>query len=354
MKLSTPLFAAALALPLALALRAPADQVAFRVSGTSLTKTFELKTEMSQDDMSIRMNGNDMSGMVGDIEMTMVSTQSVVVTDEYADLRDGRPARLVRNYDTLSANTHTTTTASSPQVPSGEQDLPAKSELTGKKVVFQLGSDGEYAVRYPEGVDGDQELLEDLWEDMDMRALLPTKEVSEGDAWELDLELFKHVLTPGGNLKIMPDLSAIEGMPSSMSGGGFNEMLGDLKGKANATYAGSEEVDGAKVALIKLEFKVDTARDMTEMISEMMAQAPQMEGMTMTVASADSETSIEGEGELRWNLALGHLHSLEITGTISMTSDVQIDVSVSGQQMTQEISTTMSGNFEQSAKVGAR
>jgi len=352
MKISKPLFAAALALPLALALRAPADQVAFRVSGSSLTKSFELKTEMSQDDMSIRMNGNDMSGMIGDIEMTMVSTQSVVVTDEYADLRDGRPARLVRSYDALSANTHTTTTSSGP-MPGGEQDLPAKSELTGKKVVFQLGADGEYAVRYPEGVDGDQELLEDLWEDMDMRALLPTKEVSQGDSWDLDLELFKHVLTPGGNLKILPDLSAIEGMPSSMSGG-FNDMLGDLKGKAKATYAGSEEVDGAKVGLIKLEFKVDTARDMTEMIREMMEQAPKMDGMEMSVSSADSETSIEGEGELRWNLALGHLHSLEINGTIAMTSDVEVAVSVSGQEMTQEISTSMSGNFEQSAKVGAR
>jgi hypothetical protein len=353
MKISTPLFALALALPLALALRAPADQVAFRVAGSSLTKTFELKTEMSQDDMSIRMNGNDMSGMIGDIEMTMVSTQSVVVTDEYGELRDGRPARLVRNYDALTANTHTTTTASSPQVPSGEQDLPAKSELAGKKVVFQLGSDGDYAVRYPEGVDGDQELLADLWEDMDMRALLPAKEVSPDESWELDLDLFKHVLTPGGNLKLMPDLSAIDGMPSSMTGGGFNDMLGELKGKANATYVGSEEVDGAKVGLIKLSFKVDTARDMTEMITEMMERVP-MEGMEMTVSSADSETSIEGEGELRWNLTLGHLHSLEINGTISMTSDVQFAVSVGGQEMTQDISTSMSGNFEQSAKVGAR
>ena len=57
---------------------------------------------------------------------------------------------------------------------------------------------------------GEAELLTNLDEDMDLRALLPAKEVAKGDAWDIDTKSLKSLLLPGGDLKLKPHEGAEE------------------------------------------------------------------------------------------------------------------------------------------------
>ena len=99
-------------------------------------KTFENKAEFTLDHLSLSMNGQE-SPMQPEMEMTLNSTQKVVVTDEYLANRDGAPKKLRRSYDELANGvTMAMKMEMMGQSQSHDQDVKGESELEGKKVVF--------------------------------------------------------------------------------------------------------------------------------------------------------------------------------------------------------------------------
>ena len=332
--------------PAILAFSARGQVVRFQpAKGTVLTKSIETNEELSLEDMSMVMNGQELDPSMVGMEMTTTTQRRVVVTDEYASLDGGRTQRLRRTFDEL--NFSTSTSMSNQMMGDMDSQVDGESELEGLTVVFEWDADSEeYTVEFDEDSDGDEDLLEDLTQEIDLLGFLPEDEVAEGDSWELEPEIFRSILAPGGSLKIEPDESSVQDMPM-----GSNRMpspdkaLGEFGGEATAEFVDVREVDGVRVALIRIEFEISTASDLTELMQEMMADAPLPDGMEieMEVESFDMEIVYEGEGELLWNLEGGHLHSFEISGEKTQTVDNSMSVSMAGQAMAMEQSMTMAG-----------
>ncbi len=311
-------------------------------AGTTLTKTFETSTQMTLDDMTMVMNGQEMDASQLGMEMSSDTTTTITVTDSYEAMADGQVTKLVRSFDELSMTN--SVQVSNTMMPDTDTDLDGSSDLEGLEVVFTWNEEsGEYEVAFSEDSGGDEELLDGLEQDMDLSGLLPSEEVSEGSTWEVDPQAIRALLAPGGSLKLEVE---VEESPMGMGPQPSpDQYIGDLEGDVTAGFSGIQEKDGVQVAVIDLEINVVTANDLTDVMSEMMENAPAPGGMEMEmdVEAFDMEFTLEAEGQLYWNLATGTVHSLEISGDAVTTMDTSMNMSVSGQELSMEQTLSMSG-----------
>jgi hypothetical protein len=281
--MKTPILPLALA-PLALALVPLADEVRYHPKeGLTLTREVRRSYELKLEEISVEVNGQPME-VEGEMEIR--DSLHIVVDDEIVKVGDGRPAKLVRDYETLSGET----TESS----EGEDTTRERSSaLEGKKVAFTWDSDEErYDVAFAGG-EGDGSLLEGLQEDMDLRAFLPSGEVDDGDSWDVDAAAMATLLRPGGEVK----LKISEGQdPANEMGAEFAE---NLSGDVTATYRGTREVDGVQLAVIEIEAKVETRGGDEE-----------SQGVAL---------AFELKGEMLWHQGEGRLHSVELRGPMRVT-----------------------------------
>jgi hypothetical protein len=353
MKLSTILLGTAVLTPVLLAFRPPATRIRFApAEGSSVTKTYEQKVRLALDNYS-------MEGLGGmqqpDMELTLTSNQKVVVTDEYKKLRDGAPAELKRSFDEVGSDmAMSMKMEAGGQSQSTDSNVKAGSELNGKKVVFTWDAEKkEYTKAFDPTLDK-EDLLKGLQEDMDLRAFLPAEEVKEGDEWEIDPKALAGILSPGGDLSFVPegdeaDMAEMGAMGSigSMSA----EMAEQLTGTVKAKLIALRDVEGAQMAVIKLEINVESKADMTETAQEQIKKQDLPEAVSsIEIEHLDVEWKLEAEGELTWNLAAGHFHTLEISGTSNLKTDNGIAIEVQGRKMNMNETREMSGTTTYSAK----
>jgi hypothetical protein len=280
--------------------------------------------------------------------MDMAMESTVGVTDTYDSISRGKPTKLTRTFDEISTEMDISMVVDAMgQVQEENPTGSGSSDLEGETVVFTWDADDdEYVVSFPED-EGDDDLLENLVEDMDLRALLPKGEVSEGDSWDVDLVALVDILGPGGDLKLdfNMDGQEVSGGPPPEMMVNFREMMGDmLEGEATATFAGMTEVDGARLAVIEIEIEIDTAKDMSELIMELMGEELP-EGMDFNLDRVDVEFAYEASGQCLWNVAGGHAHSLSLEGEAVIAMDMEINMDFGGQSMAMEMSMEMSGEM---------
>ena len=357
MKRSTALLLSACALPLALAFTAPKTTVSFApAEGTALKKTFTNEVDMSLDDMSMSMNGEEMPVEI-EMEMSVTSLTTTTVADEYIEMGDGAPLKLKRSYEDIGS-----TTSMSMEISvmgndqSQDEDLDSSSELEGQTVIFEMDKEaGGFKASFPEDAEGDEELLTGLEENMDFRALLPDGDVSVDDEWEIAVSELTGVLTPGGDLKLIPEdmTPEMQQMMGGMGGSGMgsmNDWLQDeIEGTASGKFAGMREVDGANLALIEITLSINTAVDMTDKVMEQMDEMPMPQGAEVEFDHLDLEFEMEAKGQLFWNIKSGHFHSFEMTGSTSIVVDSGMAMNMGGEEMTIENAVEMSGTITMGA-----
>ncbi|MBM3977628.1 MAG: hypothetical protein FJ299_11640 [Planctomycetes bacterium] len=350
------LLCALIVLPAVYAFATPVEEFKFSIaSGTALSRTIEQETEMSLDNMSMFQNETDMSGMMGKMEVTAKSKLTIKVSDKFVEMGDGTPNKLERTFETLSSATSVSMQADNPMIPSSDKDISGKSDLEGKVVLFTRDGDG-YKRSFGEDSTGDDEILADLDEDLDFRAFVPRGRKSVGDGWTIELEEFKKLLAPGGNLQIEMEQSDEDqmGFGSMGSEGNLWEQLGDLEGEVKAEFIKVEGDGAAQVAVVKLVFEIKSARDMTEQAREEMEKnKDKMQGAEIDIESADVELDFKGEGELRWSLGAGHLHSIDVSGEMGMAMENAMKANMMGQSMSFRMSMEMSGSFTQKIAIDA-
>lgn len=310
--------------------------------GSTASKTVEMQSEISLDEFTITQNGQEVDpSMIGDMEVDVSTTVTISVTDEYVAVERGsHPTKLIRTYDKLS--TKSTYSGSNPMTGPMNDEMDGSSELEGLRVEFTWDDDlGDFVAAFAEDSGGDEELLENLTEDIDLRDFLPSGEVDEGATWDIDPNELREVFVPGGHVKIELETSG------DMQMGGTQpspaDFLGDFEGEVTAEFAGIREEGGVKVAVIKIAADVSTAKDMTSFAEEMMSEAEGMEGMEMSIESMDIEWEFEGKGELLWNVEQGMIYAFDISGEISQTIDTSVSLSVQGMDMEVEQSMVFSG-----------
>ena len=341
------LIPAAILIPIFLSSHVPGDRIRFAPSeGSSATKTFENKAEFTLQNMKIAMNGAEPPAKP-EMEMTITSTQKVVVTDDYVANRENAPKKLRRTFDELGNNV---SMSMKMQMMGNSQNqdktTSGESELQGKKVVFTWDDDkGEYTKAFDPAADKDN-LLKDLEEDMDLRALLPKEEVKEGQEWDIEVSKLASVLAPGGNLSIVPK-EAEEGAGNMEMPGMSNVsdwLRGALEGSATGKFKGLQTVDGAKMGVIEIVAKISVSKDMTDMVAEMMKKSKQP--MPVEIDHMDVDFKYEAKGELVWDLAAGRAHSFNISGPSKVNMDMAMKVDAQGQKMNIDYGMELSGNTD--------
>jgi hypothetical protein len=345
----------ALLSPVVLATPLAETTVAFTIAeGASNVKTYKSTVELSLDSLDMTMNGQD-PPMMPEIDMSVTSTTEITVSDEYVAMREGAPSKLQRTYDALSSHTDmhmemdmmgTTNT----------QDMPmeASSELEGKTVVFSWSEDEEdYVATFPEE-GGDEELLEGLFEDMDLRTFLPSGPVSEGDEWSVPPAALAKLLAPGGNLKLLPEDLDMDAMMMNSNMGTMSDWFTEsIEGEVTAKLTGTRDgEDGEKLAVIALRVDVSNAVDLTEMVEAAMAEVDlPPEAGDMDFDHLDLELKLQGEGNLLWDLNGGHASSLELSGDLEMMMNIGMAINAQGMEMDIDQTIEMSGTINQTAGV---
>lgn len=301
---------------------APAD-------ATTLQKTIETETHLKTTSVSIEFDGEEQSGDEdGDASFGFDDTGKYVVTDVYVKSAKGRPLHLERTFDELTGTTVQTWKG-------GEEESETKkeqeSELASKTVVFKWDDKKEeYAPSFQDDK-GDSALLADLDEDLDFRAFLPEGDVKGDATWSVDGALAKIFLFPGGDLKMKSkdDEDKDDGKMD-------RDLREHIKGKFVATYKGTREEGDKKYAVIELKGDLKT------------------NGETDSEEEGKIELSLEYvlTGEILWDTAGNHVHSVTIQGDESANYSMSVEVDMEDQHHSFKQTLVMSGTTKYSLKVG--
>jgi len=346
------LFATLAASPLLIAFTLPGEKVRFAPGeGTSATKTFVSKVEMTLDKLEMSVNGQE--GGAPEIEMSMTQDQTILVTDEYVKMGEGQPKALKRTFDKLTSTGEMSMKMEMMgQKQDNDQTITAKTELDGKTVSFTWDAE---AKEYKKAFDPEEDkpkLLAGLFEDMDLRALLPEGEVKKGESWAVDSKSLITILAPGGDLAFKPESSEeSQDLGMGMGLSSMNDYLGDLlEGECKASLDDIVEADGKRLAVISITLKIESAKDMSELVRAAMAERGGPEGIEMEFERMDVELKVEAKGELRWNLGANCFESFELSGPMSMKLDQAMSISMGGQDTKIEQHIEMSGTNSLSAR----
>jgi len=347
MRLPSPL----LLLPVTLVcLAPPGEEIAFDLeAGSVVTKTIVDTSTFDLDDLTLSFNGADMSAML-DLEVSVQFEQSVQVTDTYDEVGDGRPLRLTRSFDELSMEVSASATFGGQ---GDSQDTEAESELEGLTVVFTWDpEDEDYDVEFADD-EGDPDLLEDLDADLDLLALLPDEEVSEGDTWEVDLQEIGGLVRPGGDLKLLPRDGAeqAEAFQNALGDGLQKAFAEAFEGTCTCTLVGFVSDEDGRLAEISVEVDASATYDMSEAMLAMIDALSEQTGEQVpdvSIDAADLSLDVTGSGTIFWDLEAGRLRSYETLGDFEFAVDVSMFIDDSSQPVSMEGAAELSGSFTKS------
>ena len=282
-------------IPAALVLLAggPAREVAIVYEpeeGTVLTRTFEAVGEMSLTAVEVTVDGEELEREWDEFDYEYESLERIVVTDELAEVQHGRPTDLVRTFDELLQE-------ASFYIADEERETTSLSELEGRTVRFLWDDEDEvYIAETSDDEDDiDEDILEWLAEDMDLRLLLPDGEVEEGDEWEIDAAVYLTLMWPSGLLGFVDEGEAGKDPVQRELN---EEVIENLEGEGSATFEEVREEDGVRLALISVEITVETWAD----------SETEQEGVEIEL---EVEISRDITGEILWDLDHGHLFAAD-------------------------------------------
>jgi hypothetical protein len=277
------------------------DEPRFAVAEkTTLQKTFTREMKLESKSFRIVVDGEEhpIEGL-GDIRISIEDSSRIDVTDHYLAMGKGRPMKLQRTFDKIAESEHQRAHPKGNEPGDADHERKEESELEGKTVLFTWNDEGsQFDVSFAEGKD-DEGLLAELDEDMDLRFLLPTTHVAEGQSWDLEPKVFASVLAPGGDLKLEEN----EEKDDSNAKIG-KEVCKHLEGKAHATWKGVRTEDGRELGVIALAADLKSEGD--------------AEGKGEHAGKTHFRVEIELEGELLWDLAAGHFRSFQAGGKLGL------------------------------------
>jgi hypothetical protein len=327
--------------PLLLFVGPLADTVAFHpADGTSISKESEVHVTFELGDITAEVDGQDMSDNIpGDFDGALDIAMSW--TDKYVavDKEKQRPTDLIRTYDSLSGEYDVSAAGESE---SG--DIKEIDALVDHSVRFKWNAEkSAYDISFHE-CSGDEKLLASQTDDLDLRAILPDKAVSEGDTWEVDGSKLGSMLFGKLDAAQIPD-------DNPMADVIRNEVLPQIEKlaktfKVHCEYKGQREDGSSKLGVIAMRLEGGGTIDLANAIqSAIEAQAPEGVEFDLDIRSAALDTKLEGKGECLWNLAAGHVHAASSDVEFSATFDFDASVDVQNEQHSMKANVELPGKI---------
>lgn len=323
------LAACLLAAPLLVALVPRGDSLSFHPSnGTTVSKEAELHLTVDLGDITAEADGQDISQQIPS-EASAVIDVAMAWTDKYVEVEKdkNRPKELIRKYETLSGKYDASAAGDSK---SG--DIENFDALANHSVKFQWNAEKDaYDISFHECT-GDEKLLKSQTDDLDLRAILPDKEVSAGDTWEVEGSKLGHMLF-GASKFDEADIPADNPMADVLK----NEILPQIQKlgksfKVTCEYKGQREVDGDALGVIAIESGGDGTIDLSAAIQAAIeGQMPEGMDMDLSIKTAALNTHLSGKGEALWDLKAGHVHSGETELEFTASLNVDMTMNVQGQ-----------------------
>ncbi len=302
-----------------------ADTIAFGPeAGSTVEKRFEMSIQLDQRSISMKVGEHELpSELTEDTEMSWKSHQKLVVEDEYREVGSDRPVKLARKFVDMSDKSEQRTRMVGMEE-TQEVSKDKESALEGKTVLFSWNEkDGEYAKEWV-GDGADDDLLDGLEQEFDFQLLVPSKSVSEGDTWKIDLADFESVLGPCGELAFKGDDDDDE---DDDDDGEFQE---NLTGEVTFTYGGTKDEGGRKLAVLTAVLKGKTFQDRDP-----------AEGSTMRM-----DYDLELEGEFLWDVGAKRLASYKLAGDVTCEMAIKQEVDMGGEMGELAIDIEMGGTVE--------
>lgn len=297
------------ALVLGLAGSARDDAPAFGVSaGSALAKTFETKGHIVLEDANVLFNGEqaelEQMGIPADLEVTLGYDLSC--TDTYESVEELRPLILVRAFESMRFHSESN---------DGSEE---EDKLGGKTVRFEWDGGAESYKKSFVGEAGDEEDLDVLREDLDLRVLLPEGEVTEGDTWRVDGIGMLELWLPGVDVRAKLEGGDLGEAPPEL----IASLMTLVEGLSiECTYLGELEEGGTRLAQIGLVADVDHSVPIDPAFMSNEPDAP-----TFEWDHFDARIELDYQGTLLWNLAEGRCASFDSQSDGTLNLDVQFEI----------------------------
>lgn len=280
----------------------PEEVVYAPAEGLTLVRSFDSRASYALDELLIEIDGEEVPH--GDApELEIVSNEHIVVTDELLGVEGGRPTRLRRTFDELARDVLYKSSGAG----DGEDELQEHSvcDLEGAAVLFRWNEDDQaYEVEAGEGHSIDQDVLDDLIEDMDLRQLLPGHAVEPGDEWDLDPDAYARLMWPGGFLRFYEE----EGEFDAEAAQGDQELVDNMEGVGKAVFVELRDEGGVEVAVLEVRFEVSSSNSRT------------IEGPAENEAERTLNMRRDVEGTLLWAVEAGHL----LSATLEAQAELEV------------------------------
>jgi hypothetical protein len=312
----------------------PADFPAFAVKeGTTVQKRFEIQHELTVQ--KIELSGAA-TGAMSQQQLELSSEVVLQVADAYVKTSPIRPLVLQRLYKASTYHVDFAfSEANGTKVPdSWDADSPMKNQ----SVVFTWVPEEKDYGRHYDQVEGTEEYLSTLAEDLDLACLLPPLDangpggaekphaVREGERWTVDLKPLSALFSPGGSIPLSFVKGGKGGFKMAVSagvGGPLSPVFaGTIKGNASAKWAATEKTDAGRIAVIELAIDLETDADRTEIVRRYLRQDEDDDASPVRHAGVKWKLS-SASGTLRWNLDAGRFEKLDLVGREDVASDIQ-------------------------------
>lgn len=278
--------------------------------------------------------------------------QTLRASDRLLEVGEGRPSKFRRYYD--QTRLAITSEMSGSGKTTRDRNIQASGGVDGLGVVFTyVPEDDEYG-RYYDALEGIEESLPVLGEDLGLRCVLPPTPVSVGDSWKLPVSVLEDVISPGGNLSF--DLSEAEDPNVARTvrlgtGGYLCDLFGgEEKGEVEATWTGIEEEEGRHLARIELVFDVTVSRDLAYLANTV--RSKQEVRARTRIAEAPVTLELKGKGTVRWDLDRGRLFDTQgLSAEERVSCRLHFDVGTDAAEAQQSQVLVMVGTVTQESRL---
>jgi hypothetical protein len=230
--------------------------------------------------------------------------------------------------------------------------LSATSPMKDLSVLFTWVPEEKQYGRLYDASEGVEEFLSALSEDLDLRELLPPREVKVGERWEIEPSRLTETLSVGGKLPLTwtpdPEDPSLRNIATGV-GGALYEVFGDaVRGSVTAELTEIASAGGDEIAGIGATIALETARDQTGLLRNRMTRAEVMRGAIVTRAHVAYR--LDARAKLSWNLTRGRVHAFELEGVETIEREIDLGGGSKGGGQTERASCT--GPLKMTLRVG--